>query len=144
MEIVLNVAYGGENKSGNALVPIIRILRKRMKEHFQLYKQEGFNKLKIFLFFNGDLTSYYEKSGLYQPLYFQNKSEFSFTICFDNDHWTGDQNIDINLFYSKLKQYLLYAVEVLEQKLMRKKIVFLRNDLVLLINSMIDSLQILP
>jgi len=139
MEIVLNVAYGGENKSGNDLIPIVRILRKKMKEDFQLYKQEGLNKLKIFLFFNGELTSYYEKSGLYQPKYSQKKEEFSFSICFDNEDWKGDRNINIDLFCSKFRCYLLKAFEGLEQKLMKKKIKFQKEELFFLVNSIFDS-----
>lgn len=122
MNLVINVAYGGENVAQDTLVPRVRIIRKEIKETFSSYIQDGLDTVKIYLFFNGDITSYYEKTGLYKPAYYPKKKEFVVTLCFDNSDWSANQSENLTLFDMQFRNYLIEIIRTLESKLKKHNI----------------------
>ena len=70
MEIILNVVYGGNNLAETTTAPIVREVRRMLKKSFYYFDNEAVKQIKLFLFFNGDITSYCDSTGVYQSKYF--------------------------------------------------------------------------
>lgn len=122
MEVVINVAYGGENLAQEVLVNRVRDIRKVIKEEFSPFIQEGLEKIKIYLFLNGDLTSYYDRTGLYKPTYYSKKKEFVINICFDTSNWSNNYDSNLLFFNSSFCNLLIDSIKVLDEKLRKNKI----------------------
>ena len=84
MEIILNVVYGGNNLAETTTAPIVREVRRMLKKSFYYFDNEAVKQIKLFLFFNGDITSYCDSTGVYQSKYFSKKKEFVANLCFDD------------------------------------------------------------
>lgn len=121
MEIVLNVVYGGANIAESTIAPLVREIRKQLKQSFASFDNEEVKQIKFFLFFNGDITSYYEETGVYQTKYFIKKKEFIASLCFDETKWSGDKSEDTTFFLSTLKILLIQCGELLRYKLVKMK-----------------------
>lgn len=139
MEIVVNIGYGGENLAQQTVAPQIRQLRKRLKENFEHYIQKGLTKIKIYLFFNGDLTDYYQETGLYQPTYYNKKEEYKLNICFGTDLWKEDQNENLRVFLSTFRINFTESISLLDVKLKKIKVEFNKDELIELFDDTLNS-----
>lgn len=91
MEFTLNIVYGGELNVSKALSPFVRNMRKIIKDTFTSFENEAVTLFKVTLFFNGDISSYYNGTGIYQPRYYNVKKEYMVSFCIDRTQWTGNK-----------------------------------------------------
>lgn len=128
MEIILNVVYGGNNLAETTTAPIVREVRRMLKKSFYYFDNEAVKQIKLFLFFNGDITSYYDSTGVYQSKYFSKKKEFVANLCFDDKKWSGHKLEDANFFLSELVKLLLQCGVLLRLKLEKINYSFNMNE----------------
>lgn len=76
MEFALNIIYGGELNASKALSPFVRNMRKIIKDTFTSFENDSVSFFKLTLFFDGDISSYYNGTGVYQPRYYSAKKEY--------------------------------------------------------------------
>ena len=98
MEFTLNIVYGGELNASKALSPFVRNMRKIIKDTFTSFENEAVTMFKVTLFFDGDISSYYNGTGIYQPRYYNVKKEYVVSFCIDRTQWTGNKEKDLNYF----------------------------------------------
>lgn len=98
MEFALNIIYGGELNASKALSPFVRNMRKIIKDTFTSFENDGVSFFKLTLLFDGDISSYYNGTGVYQPRYYSAKKEYRVSFCIDRTQWTGDKEKDLNYF----------------------------------------------
>ena len=67
MEFALNIIYGGELNASKALSPFVRNMRKIIKDTFTSFENDSVSFFKLTLLFDGDISSYYNGTGVYQP-----------------------------------------------------------------------------
>ena len=112
MEFTLNIVYGGELNASKALSPFVRNMRKIIKDTFTSFENEAVTMFKVTLFFDGDISSYYNGTGIYQPRYYNVKKEYVVSFCIDRTQWTGNKEKDLNYFIlNKLAKYK-YAFDI--------------------------------
>lgn len=117
MEIILNVVYGGNNLAESTTAPIVREVRRMLKKSFYSFENEAVKQIKLFLLFNGNITSYCDSTGVYQSKYFSKKKEFVANLCFDDKKWSGNKLEDATFFLSELVKLLLQCGVLLRLKL---------------------------
>lgn len=139
MEIVINAAYGGQNISQEIITPLVRRLRKKLKENFEPYIQVGLVRIRITLLFNGDLTSYYQKTGLYQPIYYNKKEEYRLNICFNTNIWQEDQKENLEIFFSILRLNVAESISLLASKLKKIKVEFNQDERIYIFDDTLNS-----
>lgn len=139
MEIVVNIAYGGQNIAQETIAPHIRKLRKKLKENFEPHIQIGLAKVKIYLFFNGALTSYYQETGLYQTTYYNKKEEFKLNICLHTDLWTEDQKENLRIFLSTFRINFTESISLLGDKLKKIKVEFNKDEVISIFDDTLNN-----
>ena len=110
MEFALNIIYGGELNASKALSPFVRNMRKIIKDTFTSFENDSVSFFKLTLLFDGDISSYYNGTGVYQPRYYSAKKEYMVSFCIDRTQWTGDKEKDLMnkngiLILNKLAKY---------------------------------------
>ena len=98
MEFALNIIYGGELNASKALSPFVRNMRKIIKDTFTSFENDSVSFFKLTLFFDGDISSYYNGIGVYQPRYYSAKKEYMVSFCIDRTQWTGNKEKDLDYF----------------------------------------------
>lgn len=87
------------------------------------FDNEAVKQIKLFLFFNGDITSYCDSTGVYQSKYFSKKKEFVANLCFDDKKNGQDTNWKMQTFFlSELVKLLLQCGVLLRLKLEKNKL----------------------
>jgi hypothetical protein len=127
MEFTMQTIYGGANMVSTAVLQTVRQIRERIKASMQDAAFSCLQDMDVCLCFNGDISTYYDKSGIYKPLFYKGKRKFIITICFDTSEWSGDQEEDANTFRTMFQNYLLEAGKVVEQKASKNKLEFERQ-----------------
>lgn len=98
MEFALNIIYGGELNASKALSPFVRNMRKIIKDTFASFENDGVFFFKLTLLFDGDISSYYNGTGVYQPRYYSAKKEYRVSFCIDRTQCTGSSPINSGAF----------------------------------------------
>ena len=73
-------------------------MRKIIKDTFTSFENEAVTMFKVTLFFDGDISSYYNGTGIYQPRYYNVKKEYVVSFCIDRTQWTGNKEKDLDYF----------------------------------------------
>ncbi|MFK2237973.1 Imm12 family immunity protein [Bacteroides fragilis] len=89
MEFTLNIVYGGELNASKALSPFVRNMRKIIKDTFTSFENEAVTMFKVTLFFDGDISSYYNGTGIYQPRYYNVKKEYVVSFALTGHNGLG-------------------------------------------------------
>ena len=113
MEFTLNIVYGGELNVSKALSPFVRNMRKIIKDTFTSFENEAVTLFKVTLFFNGDISSYYNGTGIYQPRYYNVKKE-----------WTGNKEKDLNYFIFTITNLMIKNGDLILNKLAKYQYAF--------------------
>lgn len=73
-------------------------MRKIIKDTFTSFENDSVSFFKLTLFFDGDISSYYNGTGVYQPRYYSAKKEYMVSFCIDRTQWTGNKEKDLDYF----------------------------------------------
>lgn len=117
MEFTLNIVYGGELNASKALSPFVRNMRKIIKDTFTSFENEAVTMFKVTLFFDGDISSYYNGTGIYQPRYYNVKKEYVVSFCIDRTQWTGNKEKDLNYFIFTITSLMIKNGDLILNKL---------------------------
>ncbi|MEF3311361.1 Imm12 family immunity protein [Paenibacillus sp. GYB004] len=126
MELTIRTIYGGAERVTPGVVQSVRDLRQRIKASMQDAVFSCLQEMDVCLCFNGDVSTYYDKSGIYQPLFYKTKQKFITTICLDASEWSGDPEEDTSTFHTLFRDYLLEAGAIVETKASKNKLEFER------------------
>jgi hypothetical protein len=124
LELTIRTIYGGAERVTPGVVQSVRDIRQRIKASMQDAVFSCLQEMDVCLCFNGDVSTYYDKSGIYQPLFYKAKQKFITTICFDASEWSGDHEEDTSTFRTLLRDYLLEAGSIVETKASKNKLEF--------------------
>ena len=117
MEFTLNIVYGGGLNASKALSPFVRNMRKIIKDTFTSFENEAVTSFKLTLFFDGDISSYYNGTGIYQPRYYNAKKEYMVSFCIDRTQWTGNKEKDLNYFIFTITSLMIKNGDLILNKL---------------------------
>ena len=124
MEFTLNIVYGGELNVSKALSPFVRNMRKIIKDTFTSFENEAVTMFKVTLFFDGDISSYYNGTGIYQPRYYNVKKEYVVSFCIDRTQWTGNKEKDLNYFIFTITNLMIKNGDLILNKLAKYQYAF--------------------
>lgn len=124
MEFALNIIYGGELNASKALSPFVRNMRKIIKDTFTSFENDSVSFFKLTLLFDGDISSYYNGTGVYQPRYYSTKKEYMVSFCIDRTQWTGDKEKDLNHFIFTITELMIKNGILILNKLAKYKYTF--------------------
>ena len=128
MEFALNIIYGGELNASKALSPFVRNMRKIIKDTFTSFENDSVSFFKLTLLFDGDISSYYNGTGVYQPRYYSVKKEYMVSFCIDRTQWTGDKEKDLNHFIFTITELMIKNGILILNKLAKYKHTFFINS----------------
>ncbi|KAF2334673.1 Imm12 family immunity protein [Flavobacterium ginsenosidimutans] len=126
MEIFLNGRIGGiphvnfENVHG-----IVINFRKRIKQNFlPVNLGKDVEIITIFLCLNGDITKFYESTGVYNIKYLKKNKKILIDLCIDESVWIGNESENEIIFLNNLKKLLLESADKIAMKFQKNKLDF--------------------
>ncbi len=124
MEFTLNIVYGGELNASKALSPFVRNMRKIIKDTFTSFENEAVTMFKVTLFFDGDISSYYNEQEYINQDITMIKKEYVVSFCIDRTQWTGNKEKDLNYFIFTITSLMIKNGDLILNKLAKYKYAF--------------------
>ncbi|MED0671000.1 Imm12 family immunity protein [Aneurinibacillus aneurinilyticus] len=121
MDIYITVANGGVSNIRLTVYKYKDLIKEKFaNQNFGDYITE----ISYFLFINGDVTRYYESSGVYKLSYKPKKKCMDLHICMDETGWSDDEDRNEVIFKNALMNLLIYSSEAIKEKSIAKKLDF--------------------
>ena len=124
MKFNINAVIGGADDVPIYISDIIRAARQEIKSIFSDFEMRSLQKIDICLCLSGEVSSYFPKSGIYQPKYYFKSKKIIAYIHFSSDEWSSDKKANTDKFLEKFKRYLMELGNIAGRKIANNNLEF--------------------